>query len=160
AAAQEPSAPDSSRGIRGGTYDQQVGRKFTRDQGLPSTEVSSIAIAPDGTVVAATSEGVAQHRDGRWQVVFDSYGVAVSSLTVQGNRMLGIADGTLYAADASGAQDRGYLPPGKANSLAGGDDNVWAATDDGLFRHADARFSPVTELNDQLGGDRAVRQVA
>ena len=44
---------------RVGTFLQQVGHHYDVDHGLPGNEVQAVDIAPDGTVWAGTSEGLA-----------------------------------------------------------------------------------------------------
>jgi hypothetical protein len=51
------------------TYQQQVSTFYTSRNGLPSDVVLSVAATPDGSVYAATTNGLARFTDGRWNPV-------------------------------------------------------------------------------------------
>lgn len=112
----------------------------THEDGLPHDEVTSLSVADDGSVWAATARGAARFRDGRWQSYTTGEGPAgdrTASLAVDG-------DGALWAGfhaglsrfDGSGwttwSADDGLA---RVTSLAIDDDDVvWAGTQDGLSR--------------------------
>src|SRR5579871_6739756 len=46
-------------------FEQEVARKFTTQDGLPSNDVIAVAVI-DGKVLAKTAKGVAKFTQGRW----------------------------------------------------------------------------------------------
>jgi hypothetical protein len=54
-------------GIRVGPYQAEVRTFYSTSDGLPSDDVTSVALLPAGTVVAVTTKGSAEFAAGRWR---------------------------------------------------------------------------------------------
>lgn len=156
AAHHETAAPS----IKVGTYEQEVGE--TLAAGLPSTDVLSIAVAPDGTVYAGTANGLARLTQDGWTALSATDGMAIEALTINSNGAAGfVSGGTAYRMDGDSIGRSIELPEGytAVNAIAESDTAVALATGAGLLVYANGSFSPATELDALLGDDKAVRQV-
>lgn len=162
--AQEPApapapAPETT-GVQVGRYPQEVAQKYATPQGLPSNDALSVLVMPDGQVYAGTRRGVAVLAEDKWTAVPESQGYPIPLLAARGDELLAVAEGGLYGVRNGDIAELGYLPSEELNDLAGTGDAAYLGTAKGLYRFGTGRFEPVAELNDRLGDDKAVRQIA
>ena len=75
-------------------YDGDRFHRLDADDGLPSNQITALALGPDGRLSVGTARGVAQLRDGRFQ--------PLAVPRVQINALASTPDGTLWVATASG----------------------------------------------------------
>jgi Two component regulator propeller len=119
------------------------------DAGLPSDDVTSLAIDSSGSVWAATRAGLAQWRDGRW-----------TSQRVEASRVAASGADTFFAAQSSLWQLASGAAPKRVAELPAQPLHIYAgtplllSTGDGLFRLENGRFVP------ENGSPREVRQAA
>lgn len=145
--------------IKVGTFKQEVATKFTTDQGLPTADVLSIAVGPDGAVYAGTAQGLARFSSGRWSRIPEVPAQPVTAMNSQGqqgavaigDRVVFFGSGTMREAQTGGVA---------VHDLTVVDGKLYAATSDGLRVMEGATLSPVAALNDQLGSDTALYAVA
>ena len=157
ALAQEPQAAEA---VEVGEYPQTFATKYTRADGLPSNSVRAVLVLPDGQVQAGTDAGLAMLNDGKWTTLPDSQGYRVSPLAEREGETIAAAEGALYSGRSGDVTELGFLPSGNPNDLAVARDTVYLATTNGLYRMETGRMTSVPELNDRLGGDRSVNQIA
>ncbi len=138
-----------------GTFQQQVAEKYTQKEGLPSNSVLSIAVTPEGAV-AGTPSGVARLEGQRWSTMEE---VAVPLLAVRGSEIFAVAEGALYSARGGDVSEVATVPSGATSALAAGD-TIFLGGAKGLFKVDGWRTSPVEELNQLLGADLSVRDIA
>ncbi|MFO7974507.1 MAG: hypothetical protein R6V12_07730, partial [Candidatus Hydrogenedentota bacterium] len=145
-----------------GTIDQEMSTFYDESDGLPSVKVHDIAITKDGTVWAATAEGLAYFQNDTWGTVERFSGESVPLLAADGQSLAVIFRGALHflAMDTPVAS----LPPTVSASedvhclvFANG---VYVGTKEGLYVLKVNRLEPVEGLNALLGGGRSVRDVA
>lgn len=117
-------------------FPQESSTFYGTAQGLPSDEVSSIALLPDGTPVAASANQLFAFREGRWVPFEQQPGFPVTKLRV--------IDGALWAAGdhavkrlANGAWEGADLPDAQVVDFAQGSDLV-IATAKGVLPAPDA----------------------
>ena len=143
-----------------GTYKQEVRLEFTTANGLPANSVTCVAVTDGKTVIAGTTSGLARFASGRWTTVKGTAGMAVDALAAGKGKVLFVLNGRLLSLQDDKTSLIAPLPAGvKVNSLSIGD-VVYLATDQGLFENVGSTIKPVTALNDALGANKAVFQVA
>ncbi len=147
-----------------GTFDAEVARQYGPADGLPATDIHSVAITADDWIYVGTSHGLARHQDGKWQLSTD-YDGPVKLIAADGDAIFGAAAGGLYRVDHGEPELLAELPadvqePDDLNSLAVGT-TILLGTTKGLFELADGEaLRTVDELHRLLSDDRDIRQVA
>jgi len=142
-----------------GTFKQEVRTEFTSENGLPANAITSVGVV-DKKVFAGTTAGLARFTDGRWQVVSGTAGASVDAVAADKGALMFVAKGQLLSLRQDTITSVAPLASGmKVNSISGGE-RVYLATDRGLFESTGGELRPVSLLNDVLGDDRTVFQVA
>lgn len=120
-----------------GAYPQEVSTHYGLAEGLPSENVTCIALLSDGNVYAGTDKGLAVFSDGAWSVDDDIPTEAVSALVdIDGMLVVTMANGESYY------RDNGYfeLTPVTmdvgASSIAAASDKIYAIANGVLFEIA------------------------
>ncbi len=143
-----------------GTFKQEARREYTTTGGLPANAVTCVAVADGKTVFAGTTNGLARFGDGRWSVVHATDGVSVEAVAVSKDRVLFVMNGQLFSLQGDKLNVMAPLPSGvKANAINIGE-TIYLATDQGLFETTANQLKPVTALNDDLGENKSVFQIA
>ena len=143
-----------------GTFKQEVRREFTAADGLPANAVTSVAVLDAKTVLAGTTNGLARFANGRWTAVKGTAGAPVEALAASKDKVLLVLNGRLLSLQGDKLNLIAPLPPGvKVNSISVGEP-IYLATDHGLFETTGSTLKPVTALNDALGENKSVFQVA
>lgn len=129
-----------------GRFPQEVRRFMTTADGLPSNDVRSVAIAPDGTVYAATARGLARYSQGKWATVAAPE-KPVDHVAARAADVWYVSAGSLYKLG-----DNNRTPvPARVNSLALGP-QAFLATENGLYELTAGKLAPSLE--------GSIRQVA
>lgn len=126
-------------GTEGGVYryDGAGFRRWTVNDGLPSTWVESLSPDGDGSLWIGTRRGLCRFRAGRITPVTEPAALATAEI----KHLQRGADGELYAATDQGLFERHASGPfqlapgwpgGKAYWSADGRDGLWVGTDEGL----------------------------
>ncbi len=126
-------------GTEGGVYryDGAGFRRWTVNDGLPSTWVESLSPDSDGSLWIGTRRGLCRFRAGRITPVTEPDALADAEI----KHLFRSADGRLWAATDQGLFVRGATGPfqlapgwpgGKAYWVAAGREGVWVGTDGGL----------------------------
>ncbi len=145
--------------VKIGTFQQEVRREYTTAHGLPADAISSVATQDGKTVFAGTARGLARFENERWSLVAGTSGAVSAVATAQG-KVLFVAKDQLLSLDGGKVSAVAPLPGGaKVNSISAGE-KVYVATDRGLFVLAGGALKPVAALNNLLGENRSVFQVA
>lgn len=147
--------------VRVGAFGQEVRRFYATADGLPSDDVRSVAVGADGTVYAATAEGLALLRDGRWTVVPEAADRVTcvpdgSALLLRGGEALRLSvDGRTVTPVAT-------LPVGRqATCIVQLGDTIIVGTNHGLWSpNPGPRTAEVDAANAALGADAAVHALA
>ena len=143
-----------------GTFPQEIRTEFGEKEGLPSAQVFAVAVAGDGTVYAGTAKGLARFSNGRWSVVPGVTGDSVEALAVGAGKLFFTSEQKLQTLEGQNARAVAPLPARiKVYNIAAGE-HVYVATDQGLFEAVGDALRPVTALNNSLGGNKAVYQIA
>lgn len=143
-----------------GTFKQEVRREFTVADGLPANAATSVAVLDGKTVLAGTTNGLAQFANGRWKPIKGSAGGVVEAMAASTDSVLLVLNGRLLSLRGDKLNLISSLPPGvKANAISIGD-TIYLATDAGLFEHTGSTLKPVEALSEALGENRAVFQLA
>ena len=143
-----------------GTFKQEVGVVYTQANGLPSDDVSSVAITITGDIYAGTSGGLARWGAKGWLAVDGLPPGPVYRLHAQEDRVLAALEGGVYAVGPGTAEKIANLPPGAVHDLAAVGGGIYAATDGGLHILSGRRWKLDKQLSEQLGGSKAVHAVA
>ncbi|MEO7677813.1 MAG: hypothetical protein ABIV39_13720, partial [Verrucomicrobiota bacterium] len=142
-----------------GTFPQEVRREFTMDDGLPANSIHAVALL-GGKAFAGTSNGLAQFDNGRWHLVARTAGASVEAVAPNKDRILFVSKGGMYSFAGETVSLLAPLPSGgSVNSLAASD-KIFASTDDGLFENTGGKWTAVAALNDFLGEQKVVFQIA
>lgn len=116
-------------------------RYFTAENGLQSSTVYSVAIAPDGAVWAATPDGVALFEGTTWKAWTRGYRVRCLFIDNQGAVWVGSETEGLFKISADGSQKFTVGNGLFSNAVwaLGGDDLgvIWCGTDKGVARVTD-----------------------
>jgi hypothetical protein len=139
----------------------------TTADGLPSDDVSSVAITTAGEIYAATARGLARFAGGKWSAVRE-LSAPVNLLSPIRGGVFAASGGKLWRVRRDRSEAIASLPstnsPTELHSLAASNGNdantVLLGTRSGVFQLAKTRFVPVEPLNELLGKDKEVRQVA
>jgi len=143
-----------------GTFQQEVRKEFTSAEGLPANVITSVAVLDGKTVLAGTTDGLARFVDGRWSLVKGTDGAVVESVAANPNKVLFVLKGRLLSLQGDAITPIAQLPSGvKVNSINIGE-TTYLATDQGLFEIGDSALKPVSVLNDALGDNKSVFQIA
>lgn len=154
------SAAAETPSITVGTFKQEVRREFTAADGLPASAATCVAVLEAKTVLAGTTNGLARFVNGRWTTVKGTTGATVEALATSKDKVLLVLNGRLLSLQGDKLNLVAPLPPGvKVNALSGGE-TIYLATDQGLFENTGSTVKPVTALNEALGENKAVFQVA
>jgi hypothetical protein len=163
-----PTAPKPRiPGIHVGEVVAEIRTVATAANGLPSDDVSSVALTPTGEIYAGTARGLARFEGGKWSPV----GVLAAPVNllapIQGG-VYAAAGGKLWLVRGDRAEGIASLPgtdsTNELRSLTASDGpnghTVWLGTRSGLFQMSKTEFVPVASLTDLLGKDKEVRQIA
>lgn len=142
-----------------GTIQQEILHVQTTVDGLPTDDVTSIAVTPNDQVFAGTSKGLSRYQGGKWQPALTSSD-PIRALAADGNTLLIAMYNGVYRFDlaTNGVTTIGGLPaslaaPESQITLAGAKSVVYACGAEGLFESRGGVFEPV-------GGLKEVRQIA
>ncbi len=159
--AQEGADGARLEGVDVGTFDAEVRTVYTSQHGLPSDDVRTVAVTPEG-VYAGTTQGLVRLANGTWSVVPD-LPKEVYLASSSGTGLLVAAGDAVYRLAAGGVSLVAKLPThistDDLNDLAVSD-TLWLATSQGLFTSNGREFESLRALDRLLGHDRSVRQVA
>jgi hypothetical protein len=137
-----------------------VRQEFTTADGLPADAAKSIAVRDGKTILAGTTNGLAQFANGRWTVVSGTAGASVEAVAASNDTALLVLNGRLLSLEGDKLNLIAPLPSGvKANAIRISE-TIYLATDKGLFEATGSTLKPVAALNDALGENRAVFQIA
>ncbi len=142
-----------------GTFQQEVRREFITADGLPADAITSVAL--DGkTVFAGTAKGLARFNNDRWALVQGTGDAPVEAVASRRGKIFFVAKKQLLSLEGDKVNVVAALPGGaKINSINVGE-KIYLATDQGLFVQTGGNLQPITALNDLLGENRSVFQVA
>ncbi len=154
-------APARDGGLWLGTYDQGVLHlpgpaggtplpRLTRSDGLPADHVRALLEDPDGTLWIGTTHGLARRRDGELRVFGSADGLPAGFIRV----LYRAPDGVLWIGTSAGIAafgpdqrirawhpDRDFPAMGSFDFLGDPDGTLWIASDRGLLRMRDGRFT-------------------
>ena len=164
-----PAAPKTRvAGIRVGKVVAEIRTVFAIADGLPSDDVSCVAVSGVGEVIAGTSHGLAQFNGQQWTAI-EAVAGPVKLLAPVADGVFAAAGDRLWSVRGGNAQSIALLP----TMTHAGDDlcclaadgaadrkAVWLGTRFGLFKLGKTDFTAVGSLNALLGAGKAVRQVA
>ncbi|MEK7706694.1 MAG: hypothetical protein AAB380_01700 [Verrucomicrobiota bacterium] len=143
-----------------GTFKQEVRREFTAADGLPATATTSVAVLDAKTVLAGTANGLARFANGRWTAMKGTTGAPVETLAASKDKAFLVLNGRLLSLQGDKLNLIAPLPPGmKVNSISIGEP-IYLATDQGLFESTSVAIKPVAAVNDELGENKSIFQVA
>ena len=146
-----------------GPFEMEVRSIHTTKQGLPDDNVWSVAVGPEGAIYAGTTKGLTKFEHGRWHPVGE-FKEDVQLLASCGHGLLVMSGTSLYRRDQHGVAMLGRCPDGIPGPYAvrclAADESVLLGTTIGLFELQQGSFVPVDKLNQLLGSEKEVRQVA
>ena len=143
-----------------GTFKQETRREFAVADGLPVNAITSVAVLDEKTVFAGTTNGLARFSGGGWTVIKETAGAPVEALAAGQDKVLFVLNGRLISLKGDKLNLLAHLTRGtKVNSVCIGEP-IYLATDQGLFETAGGTLKLVSGLNDLLGENTAVFQVA
>ena len=156
-------------GIREGKVEAEIRTVFTVADGLPSDDVYCVAAVASGDVFAGTSHGLARFDGHKWSAVKSVVGpVKLLAPRAGGEVFVASADGLRLA--KGDTTENVVALPAAAHSIddlqslvvdeVAGRATVLLGTRSGLFEIVKLGFAPVEPLNNLLGSDKNVRQVA
>lgn len=130
--------------------------------GLPSEDISEVAITADDTVYAASAKGLTVLKGERWSAIPKTLGKQVERITADGNAVLFVLEGKLYRLHQATASMLATIPveAGKVNAVNSDSGVVLLATETGLYKWKNRKLSRIQELQDLLGKQPAIRQTA
>ena len=149
--------------VKVGTFQAEVRTTYTVADGLPSINIHSLAIAKNGDVYAGTGSGLVKFDKGQWTATSD-YSGPVKLLAAHNANLIGTSETGLYLIEDGQPSLLAELP-----EVANGSDNqrcllggkkVLLGSTGGLFALKGDEFVPVKELNNLLGKETEIRQVA
>lgn len=141
-------------------YPQEFAESYTQGDGLPSNNTYAVTVSSSGQVQIGTDSGLATRSNGKWDVLPESQGYAVNLLAEWDGSSIATAAGALYRVNNGEVSELASLPAGNPNDLVASGDTIYVGTTEGLYTVESERTEPVPELNDQLGDDKAVNQIA
>lgn len=154
-------APARDGGMWLGTYDQGVLHlpgpaggtpqpRLTRAGGLPADHVRALLEDPDGTLWVGTTHGLARRRDGELRLFGSAQGLPAGFIRV----LYRAPDGVLWIGTSAGIAaldaderirawhpERDFPAMGSFDFLGDPDGTLWIASDRGLLRLRDGRFT-------------------
>ncbi|MDZ4858653.1 MAG: hypothetical protein SGI88_06690, partial [Candidatus Hydrogenedentes bacterium] len=145
-----------------GAFKQDVAKTFTTESGLPSNNVTAIAVAGD-RVFAGTDKGLAEFDGTAWKA---RGAAAVSTLTPHNGGVAAVAGGKiLHVLPASGESELSGAPAGTVYAIASADgiagySGLLVATSNGLYTVSNGAVKPDETLNALLGDAKALHTVA
>ncbi len=143
-----------------GTFKQEVRREFTSADGLPTDTITSVAAQDGKTVFAGTAKGLARFSDGVWELVKGTADAQIEAVASGRGKIFFAANEQLFSLDGEKPKAIAPLPHGvKVNSLNAGE-KTYLATEQGLFLEAGGSMQPMVALNNLLGENRSVFQIA
>jgi len=148
----------SAQSLQVGRFAQEVRTFYNASTGLPSDDVRAVAIASDGAVYAATSQGLARFDHGQWRTVAEQ-DRAVEQVAAGAIGVWYVAGGSLMKWSEGKSTQVAQLPKARVNAIAAAS-QPFIATDQGLYVFSAGRLVADATLQALLGADRAVRQVA
>ena len=150
-------------GIRVGSFETEVRTVYTTDEGLPVDDVRSVAVGSDGAVYAGTAKGLAEFSNGRWRPVGEFRG-DVKLLAFDGDSLLVLTASSLDQRNGRAVTQLvrfrdGVIGSNDVRCLAAGE-SVFVGTTAGFFSVQRGRLAAAEQLNQLLGRERDIRQIA
>ena len=150
-------------GIKVGAFEAEVGTPYATEEGLPDGNIWSVAVRPGGAVYAGTPKGLARFERGKWHPV-DEFEGDVRLLAPSGGSLLVMLGTALYRWDEQGVTLLARCPdnvpgPDALRCLCGGKP-ILLGTSIGLFELDEGNFIGVDPLNQLLGSEQEIRQIA
>ena len=143
-----------------GTFMQEVRQEFAVADGLPADSITAVAALDENIVFAGTSNGLARFSGGRWAVIPATSGAPVDALVASRDKVCFVSNGRLFSLEGDKPSLLAELTRGlKVNSLIAGE-SIYLATDQGLFEVSGGKLKSVGALNELLGSNASVFQVA
>jgi len=139
---------EGERGLRIGTFSQEVATFVTPADGIPEGAATAIVMGGDGALYAAVAEGIYTSRDGKWTPLGDAaaQGRVYFLAFDEQQRLLSLAQAGLHAWDGAAWQLIAPLPEGAKPTAFYAGDGILVGDETGLFRLADGAFA----LDEQL----------
>ncbi|MBX7259522.1 MAG: hypothetical protein K1Y02_24390, partial [Candidatus Hydrogenedentes bacterium] len=133
---------------------QEVASTHTILQGLPSDEITGIAVANGDIPYVGTPSGLFTFpaSGSGWIPVSEDTKGSVTVLGEASSGVIAVVDGAIVIIDKAGTHKLGQAPTGTIHALAANGSSAFAGTDSGLYVIADGKAAPVDSLNKQLGG--------
>ena len=144
----------SAQSLQVGRFAQEVRTFYNASTGLPSDDVRAVAIASDGAVYAATSQGLARFDHGQWRTVAEQ-DRAVEQVAAGAIGVWYVAGGSLMKWSEGKSTQVAQLPKARVNAIAAAS-QPFIATDQGLYVFSAGRLVADATLQALLGADRAV----
>ncbi len=161
AAEQSASQRASAPGMKVGVFPQEVRTVYRVAEGLPDNDVRSVAVLPGGRAFAGTAQGLVRLNGARWSRVDRIPAAPVVALGTSGTDLLVVTSDSLYNLHEGRADRLAAVPPYTVSCVAvSANGTVFLGTQAGLFELAGSEFRSVHDLNNNLGKDKHVRQVA
>jgi hypothetical protein len=163
AGAQPKTEKPRDLGVQVGEFKTEIRTIYTTSQGLPDDNVWSVAAGPNGVVYAGTAKGLTGFKEGKWHPV-DEFQGDVKLLASDDRGLLFTRETSLYRQEEQGARLLARCPdevtePNALRCLAAGK-RILVGTSMGLFELEQGDLVPVDGLNQLLGNEKEIRQIA
>ncbi|MDZ4858388.1 MAG: hypothetical protein SGI88_05350 [Candidatus Hydrogenedentes bacterium] len=145
-------AAEPLRGIETDTFEQEIGRKFGVEHGLPDKDVLGIALTREDRVYAATAKGLARFDPDKnvWNPVEGLDSVPLVAVAHHGPNVLAATPDTVYVVSQLSADALFALPDENGSItclLAGTDDgDGMVGTTKGVFLFDQSGIQPIPDL--------------
>ncbi|MBN1345081.1 MAG: hypothetical protein JXQ73_20470 [Phycisphaerae bacterium] len=146
--------------VKVGAFSQEIREVFTKADGLADDNVRDVAVAPDGTVYAATGAGLCRYDGHQWISVKNVTPGPVTLVATSGQTTYAVAKSALYGIVADDVRRLCDGLPASSITMAARGQDVWVGGPDGLFRFADGRLGPEADLLPLLPQSTEIRQIA
>ncbi len=145
--------------VDSGPFRQQVRTNYTVADGLPDGTIHRLAVGTK--LYAATDKGIARFDGSQWQLILPT-ALPVTGLTALGDKLWFIQDRQLFALTDAGKVNlvAPALAEVKPTSLLSSQDLLYVGTTTGLFVVNSGALVPVQAVNQLLGDETEIRQMA
>ncbi len=153
-----------AKGVRVGSFPQETRVNFSGWDGLSSMDVRCVAIGGDGKTYAGTAAGLVQFDGKAWRTI-DGFSEEIALLAPAPRGVFAWSKASLYRWDATdqrellAACDNSGPQPGDLRCMSAGA-TVFVGGKCGLYRVENKTLLPVAGLNELLGDEREIRQIA